>query len=319
MALESPEEQVVTEEGKFKTGNMAKSGSYVSGIALFVILALCQPSVLSQDSVCAAVSDTDTGKKVSDDSRHALYAGSGYGSNMIYLGSTISQDQPYGYGSLIYGYNSELYASVSAVHLSGLNPFLSFYIGALSYNHTFNSWFDISAGAYRYEVVESLADSLFGSFTYGELTLGFDWRLIYTKLSAGGLLSDENQAYFQLRNSRYFKTPDFFKKKAYIAFDPYVNLLFGTLITAETSSETIVSPSGPGRKWRTYNQPPGNTTTYTRKSGLMEMDFGIPVSFNTGSLTIETEVSYVVPMYDNQYYPDTRGFIFLLSGIFRIF
>ena len=111
----------------------------------------------------SAVTGADTVTKAPDGSKHALYAGSGYGSNMIYLGSTISRNQPYGYGSLIYGFNGELYASVSVVHLSGLNPFLSFYIGALSYNHTFNSWFDISAGAYRYEVAQSLADSLFGS------------------------------------------------------------------------------------------------------------------------------------------------------------
>jgi hypothetical protein len=318
VVLESPEVPAVTEEGKLKTGNMAKSASYLFGI-IFCILAVCHPSALSQDSVPSAVTGADTVTKAPDGSKHALYAGSGYGSNMIYLGSTISRNQPYGYGSLIYGFNGELYASVSAVHLSGLNPFLSFYIGALSYNHTFNSWFDISAGAYRYEVAQPLADSLFGSFTYGELTLGFDWRLIYTKVSAGGLLSDDNQAYFQLKNSRYFKTPDFFNKKAYIAFDPYINLLFGTLITAETLSETIVSPSGPGRKWNKYNHPPGNTTSYARKSGLMEMDFGIPVSFNTSSFTIETEISYVYPMYDNQYYPDTKGFIFLLSGIFRFF
>ncbi len=297
---------------------MRRSGSYASRILSIVLLFI--PSAMpGQAGQVKAQADTVAASDISGRSKHSFYAGSGYGSNMIYLGSTISRNQPYGYGSLIYGFDSELYASFSAVHLSGLKPFVSFYIGAISYSHVFNSWFDISAGIYRYEVEPSLSDTLFGDFTYSDLTLGFDWRLIYTKLSLGGLFSEENQAYFQIRNSRYFKTPEFSRKDAFVSFDPYVNLLFGTIITAETSTETFTTPSGPGRKWRIFNLPSGTSTIYKRKSGLMEIDFGIPVAFNGNIITIEAETAYVLPMYDDSYYPGSKGFIFLLSAIFRIF
>jgi hypothetical protein len=305
------ENQVVPDDrgaDKTYTKEMNKSGSYSLLIICFMLLLTAHSVVLSQDASVKAVTETDTTAKTPDNSKHS-----------VYLGSTISQDQPYGYGSLIYGFNSKLYASVSAVHLSGLSPFVSFYIGSLSYSHVFNSWFDISTGLYRYQVSPSLTDTLFSNFTYGDLTLGFDWRLIYSKISVGGLLSEENQAYFQLRNSRFFKTPAFFNDKAYISFDPYVNLLFGTLITTETSTETSVTLSSPYRKWRTYNQTSTTSTTYTRKFGLMEIDFGLPVSFNTDFITIEAEAAYVLPMYDDPDYPGSKGFIFLLSGIFRIF
>lgn len=261
----------------------------------------------------------DTSKDESISSRHSFFGGAGYGSNMIYLGSTISQNQPYGYAALSYGFNNELYASFSSVHLSGIDPFLSFHIGSLNYSHVFNSWFDISAGLYRYQVSPSLRSTLFSNFTYADLTLGFDWRLIYSKISAGGLLSEENQAYFQFRNSRYFKTPEFFKSKANISFDPYANLLFGTVIEAKTSTETTFIMSTPSRGWRMYRSATTTTTSYSKKFGLVETEFGLPVAFNMDFMTIEAEVSYVLPVYDDPDFPGSKGFIFMLSGYFRIF
>jgi hypothetical protein len=277
--------------------------------------------VLAQTGSKISLPEADTSKTGSKVVRHSLYTGAGYGSNMIYLGSTISQNQPYGYGNLTYGYKNQLYASMSAVHLSGIDPFLSFYIGALNYSHAFNSWFDISAGVYRYQVPSSLTDTLFSSFTYGDLTFGFDWKLLYSKLSVGWLFSEENQAYFQFRNSRYFQTPEFFKGKANISLDPYLNLLLGTLLEVETATETSIVASSPGRKWRKYNTSPGTTTSTStsKKFGIMEIDFGFPVDFNTDFMTIEAEVNYVLPLYNDPLYKNPKGFVFILSGFFRIF
>jgi hypothetical protein len=250
--------------------------------------------------------------------KHALYGGTGYGSNMVYLGSTISQSRPYGYASLSYGFNNELYLSFTSVHLSGVDPFISFNIGSLNYSKVFNSWFDLSAGIYRYQVPQSLIDTLFSNFTYGDITFGLDWRILYSKLSFGALFSDENQGYFQLRNSRYFKTPDFGKGNMNISFDPYVNLLFGTLLEYNTDNETMVTMTTPSRKWGMNNTATSSTSYYSKKFGLMEMDFGIPVALNTNRLTFEVEPDYVLPFYDDPDYPASKGFIIMLSLFFRI-
>jgi hypothetical protein len=286
-----------------------------------LFLLLLPSGALAQTGSKISLRETDTSKTESKAVRHSLYTGAGYGSNMIYLGSTISQNQPYGYGNVTYGYKNELYVSASAVHLSGLDPFIAFYIGALNYSHTFNSWFDIAAGVYRYQVPSSLTDTLFSNFIYTDLTLGFDWKLLYSKLSVGGLFSEENQAYFQFRNSRYFQTPEFFKGKANISFDPYTNLLFGTLFKVETSTVTSVLASSPGRKWKQNKATQGTpaNTSYSKKFGIMEIDFGLPVALNTDFMTIEAEVNYVLPLYDDQVYYSPKGFVFLLSGFFRIF
>jgi hypothetical protein len=294
----------------------------VSNLKYYNLFLLLLPlEILAQTGTDISPTAKDTSK--TDIATHSFYSGAGYGSNMIYLGSTISQNQPYGYGSLTYGFKNQLYASVSAVHLSGLNPFLSFYIGALNYSHVFNNWFDISAGVSRYQVVPSLVDTLFNSFTYGNLTLGFDWKLLYSKISAGGLFSTESQVFFQFRNSRYFQTPELFKGKANISFDPYVNLLLGTVTEVETNTETTsyYSISSPYRKWRNNGRNSTTSTTYTfsDRFGLLEMDFGLPVAFNTDFMTIEVEPLYVIPFYDDTYYLGTKGFILQLSIFFRFF
>jgi hypothetical protein len=143
---------------------------------LFWLLSLVAIDLKAQPSGLASVHANDTVGNAGNITSHLLYGGAGYGSNMIYLGSTISQNLPFQFAFLAYGFKNDLYASVSAVHLNNLKPFGAFYIGSLSYNHTFNSWFDISADINRYQVVSSLIHSLKVLYTvksYLVLTGGF--------------------------------------------------------------------------------------------------------------------------------------------------
>ncbi|MCX6259372.1 MAG: hypothetical protein NTY95_00855, partial [Bacteroidia bacterium] len=69
------------------------------------------------------------------------------------------------------------------------------------------------------------------------------------------------------------------------------------------------------------NTSPGTTTSTSasKKFGIMEIDFGFPVDFNTDFMTIEAEVNYVLPFYNDAIYKSPKGFVFMLSGFFRIF
>ena len=104
-------------------------------------------------------------------SSHSLYAGAGFGNNMIYMGSEVSQDKPFYYGSITYGFKDELFFSVSGNHLSAFDKALSFSTFSLSYNHDFKKWFDISLSASRYQVNSELTDTLFNSFFYSNIVL----------------------------------------------------------------------------------------------------------------------------------------------------
>lgn len=264
----------------------------------------------------------DSSDSVQKGKTQSLYAGTGYGSNMLYLGTTMSQDHGFGFALVSYGLMDKLYLSATGYTVNSFSPFTAFQSLGLSFNHTFNSWFDISTGISGYNVAPSLRDTLFGNFTYAEATLGFDWRILYTKISAGGLFSDGGQLYLQVRNSRYFETPSFAGDKAFFSFDPYVNLLFGTMASIETSdgaTETTVSPGY--RPWRKKHQGNGQptVTTYSESFGPTEIDFGIPVAFSYDFFTLEIEPGYVIPLYPDEGTSGARGFLVMVSLFCRIF
>lgn len=349
-----------------------KSKTYHRFILFLLILTL--PSLLQAQKVTVPISsENDSSSLVTGPERHAFYSGAGYGSNMIYLGTTMSQDQPYSYANLTYGFSNKLYAAVSAVNLSKFDRPAAFYIGGLSFSHPFNKTFDVSAGVYRYEVDRILTDTLFNSFNYGDATIGIDWKLIYTQITYGSMISKEPQGYFQINNSRYFQTPEFFRKKANFSFDPYINLLFGTLYTSEiitgtseiTTVQQYVSPllqgsgssssggstrgygagygstggNGPGSQQdpgegqgspdgtgqsetttvTTTTTVPTTTVSFAKSFSLIEIELGLPVSFNTNSMTIEAEAAYAIPAYSDPYFPGPKGFVFTLSCFLKIF
>ena len=200
---------------------------------------------------------SDTTSAVPKTEKQALYAGAGYGSNMIYLGSTISQNQPYLYGAASWSLFEKIYLSGGTFYLPGISHSSpSFYSASLTYNQDIFKWLDISAGIYRYMVRPELTDTLFGSFNYADMQIGVDWKILYTEVSYGGFVMKEPPTYLQIRNSRYFETPGFSRKKATVSFQPYVNVLFGTLGTLQTFEGTEMITTT-----QTYTIPVTVTTT----------------------------------------------------------
>lgn len=126
---------------------MSKTASLIR-FQILILLILFTPDVIPQVITSGSQKDIPSSPSSADSSK-ALYAGLGYGSKMIYLGSTISQNQPFGYTSMVYGFNENLFISASAFHLTDINPFLAFFSLSANYSHTFNHWFDISLGLYR--------------------------------------------------------------------------------------------------------------------------------------------------------------------------
>ena len=215
----------------------------------------------------------------------------------------------------MYGLFDKLYLSASTYHLADFEPFLASWSLSASFSHAFNSWFDISLSILRYNVQEELSDTLFSNFTYADATFGFDWRILYTKLSAGVMVSEGSTGYLQLRNSRYFETPAFLNGKATFSFDPYVNLLMGKMVTEETTDGDTTTTPGP--PWK---HPPHSTTTViSERFGLMEIDFGLPIDFNYDFFTIELEPGYILTTYEDPEYQGIQGFFFMVSAFFRIF
>ncbi len=283
-----------------------------------IIIALFPLTLIAQEDTLSVNQDQYNGTVDETASIHSFYAGAGLGNKMVYMGSSISQDKPYYYGSLTYGLKDILYVSVGSFHLAAYDPFLSFNTFSLNYSQIFNSWFDLSASLSRYQVNKQLTDTLFNSFVYGDITFGFDWRILYTKVSAGGIFAESSGIYFQMRNSRYFETPVFFNGKAYISFDPNVNMLFGTLTETTTADGTVTGVTQPFNSKKSSGRGSSGTTTREYFS-LMEVDIGIPVAFTISNITVEAEPGYILPLYSESDPVNPKGFSFLLSCYLRIF
>jgi hypothetical protein len=264
------------------------------------------------------LSQTDTtiikkGKGNHDDS---LYGSAGYGSNMIYLGSTISDNLPFFSSSLIYGLDNKLFISATASHINKLSPFVALYSITGSYNQTVNSWFDYSANIAFYSTPQLLKEKLFNNFGLVNLTTGFDWKLLYTRLSVSEIVSESSSTYFQIRNSHYFQTGRFFKQKAFLSFDPNINLLFGRLVKIETTSGSQQTGNAPPFKHLKKKQ--NTSTSYSYVFGMMDTEFSLPVTLNLNNISLEAEALYILPAYSNREYSAPEGFSLNLTVYIKL-
>jgi hypothetical protein len=249
---------------------------------------------------------------------HSLYAGAGFGSDMVWLGSTISGSLPYYSVSLIYGFKNSLYFSGSASIVNGLKPYPAFYNLSTNYSHTFNKWFDISADLAGFKTREILKDTLFSDFGYINLTGGFDWQILYTRISFSGVFSNDNKGYIQIMNSRYFETGDFLNGNASVSINPGFNILSGEIIEIVTTTGT--KKYGLSPPFRHYKKNQGSTTESIKsKFGVLDFEFSLPVTFNYNNASIEVESDYLIPAYKNSSYPAPKGFTIYISLYLRIY
>jgi hypothetical protein len=296
---------------------MRYSCKYIPSKLLALIMMSMPVYLYGQEHTQSLQSDETTLTSDSLTDKHTLCTGAGFGTNFIYLGSTISYSRPYYFTSLTYGFRNKLYVSASACHIDRIDPFAAFYSLSASYIHVVNSWFDISAEAAGYKTPESLQETLFNDFAFVNLTTGFDWKLLYTKLSFIALLSQENRGYIQVRNSHYFETPEFFKGKATVSFDPNINVLFGRMVNIETITGIKKTGNAPlfvqlKRNWTT------TTETYSYFFGLMQAEFSIPVTFNYRKFSLEAEPLYILPAYSETEFPAPKGFSLNITAYIRI-
>lgn len=301
---------------------MEKARLYVRLLVSSILLLPISFKSSAQEITAGIKQESELVKNRKDKSFHSLYTGIGYGNNMIYMGSNVSNDQPFYSGSITYGFKNELFLSLSANHLSAFDPFLAFSDLSLSYIHDFSSWLDLSLSVSRYQVNRELTDTLFNNFFYGNLAAGFDWNIFYTNISVGGIFSESSGVYFNLKNSRYIKTPELFNGNGYFYFDPYLNLLFGTLTKTVTSDGTSIGVSPPFKTGKSSGggggggNISGTTTTFF---SLMEVDLGLPIGFTIGKLTIEAEPGYVLPAYSDDENQSPKGFTLFLNLNYMIF
>ena len=290
----------------------------VKNIITFFAICIVLPSVaFGQSDTLSPSAKESSVTDASVEKNHSLYTGLGAGSNMIYLGTSISDNKPFYAASVTYGYKNAFFATASASHLNQTSPYIAFYNLAGNYSHTFNSWFDISADIAVYKTAKPLQDSLFSDFGYLNLTTGFDWKILYTRISFSGIVSYSNGFYLQISNSRYFETPEFFKGKALVSFDPDIDILFGNLVSTQTPSgmKRYGSSFSFQRNTKTIN---GITGDIFRKIRINGSGIFIACYIQLWQIQYRSRSLIFLPLYNNPLYPEPKGFTFYLNAFFKI-
>lgn len=83
-----------------------------------------------------------------------------------------------------------------------------------------------------------------------------------------------------------------------------------------TIKATELIGSGNGTGSGTSGTPPSTTTSVF--FGLMEIDFGLPISLDTGRLVFEIEPGYVLPMFTDPSIPNPEGFSMMCNLYIKI-
>ena len=96
-------------------------------------------------------------------------------------------------------------------------------------------------------------------------------------------------------------------------------MLFGTLTETVTSEGTAIGVTLPSKTKKPSGGSGSTAGTTSTFFSLMEVDFGLPVGFNIGNLSIEAEPGYILPAYPESDFESPGGFTLLLNIFYKIF
>lgn len=251
-------------------------------MALFPLFMLL--SWLLAGGLLATAPPADT----TDAPRRSFAAAFNYGSNSTYFGRSQAVAFPYAAATLTYTAKSGLYGSVEFYNLLNTPTALDETDLTVGWDHDLGKTLDVSLSYSRFffptnsELVKSSVNNAFNA------GLGQDWGAFYSRLSAtylfGGTAS-RGDGFLILENSRSFETKHGFGENDYFAVEPVVSIAAGTQEFAETALTK-----------RNKGKNSVSVVRSVRRFGLVDYEFGLPVSYYVGKLELSAGWRYVVPV-----------------------
>jgi hypothetical protein len=291
--------------------------SGIPAVTVLVIFLLATNVLANNSVVCALDTANQTSPANVVSSKHSIFLGTGYGSNLLFAGSSISANKGFLSADILYSFMGNLWASAVAYNIPGIEVNIPMYDLSAGYNHTFNDWFDASLSLSGYLTHQGIRDDLYNSFAYLRMALGFDWMLLYTRASMGKILEENSGVYINIRNSRYMRTPKFGASGNYISFDPSLNFLIGNY----SQLQAITNPQRPGgfvRPGRPGNDQEVNYEIVDSYK-MMQAEVSFPISFYFYDFIFDAEPLYLIPIFKDENYVSPKGFHFFFNITYRLF
>lgn len=246
---------------------------------------------------------------------HQFFTGAGYGSDLIYYGTSVSGNQPFFSAEMLYAWDKGIWASAGLFHLTEKDPFFSFVDLSAGYSYVFNKVFDAGLSLSQYHGGESIDTTFFSDYTFLGANLGIDWLILYTTIMPGWMLAEENSFYLLVDNTHFFKTPALGKKGSYFTFNPGVSLLFGNYAWLRHFRGQGNGGQGPGYGG---NNEGFSTPLVEEDFRLLDMQLSLPVEYFFGRLSVEFEPAYFINFISNQNGDKEGRFFFTLGLYYKI-
>ena len=220
--------------------------------------------------------------------KRSFAAALSYGSNSTYFGRSQAVAFPYAAATLTYSAKSGLYGSVEFYNLLNTPTALDETDLTVGWDHDLGKTTDLALSYSRFffpinsELVKSSVNNAL------DIGLGQDWGAFYSRLSANylfGSAARRGDGFLILENSRSFETKHGFGQHDYFAVEPVVSIAAGT----QSFAETALTKRNKGKG----NLPVARSV---RRFGLVDYEFGVPVSYYVGKLELSAGWRYVVPV-----------------------
>ena len=220
--------------------------------------------------------------------KRSFAAALSYGSNSTYFGRSQAVAFPYAAATLTYSGKSGLYGSVEFYNLLNTPTALDETDLTVGWDYDLGKTTDVALSYSHFlfpansELVKASVNNAF------EAGLGQDWGAFYSRLSVTylfGSAASKGDGFLILENSRSFETERGFGQHDYFAVEPVVSIAAGT----QSFGETALAKRNKGRA----NLPISRSV---RRFGLVDYEFGVPVSYYVGKLELSAGWRYVVPV-----------------------
>lgn len=222
--------------------------------------------------------------------KRSFAAALSYGSNSTYFGRSQAVAFPYAAATLTYSDKSGLYGSVDFYNLLNTPTALDETDLTVGWDHDLGKTTDVAL-SYSHFIFPANSELVKSSVNNAlDIGLGQDWGAFYSRLSATylfGSAAGKGDGFLILENSRYFETKRGFGENDYFAVEPVVSIAAGT----QSFAETALTKRNKGRG--KSNVPVARSV---RNFGLVDYEFGVPVSYHVGKLALSAGWRYVVPV-----------------------
>lgn len=234
--------------------------------------------------------------------KRTVFFGLSYGSNSSFLGRYQAKLLPYYSADVSYKSKTGLWLSLFTYDVANSNSFIDEVDVMLGWTKDLSKRVDASLYYTRYFFTGSseLIKASVANTTSG--AIGYDWRILYSKISAHYIFGDMHDFFVVFENSRYFEVPGFFDDQDYFSCDPKISIISGTQTFVDTyyinQGTPLVNPGNPSRGGRPSG---GGTTTTAEQSSqttfsVLSYELSLPIAYNKGRFAFEVNGRYSIPV-----------------------